>query len=89
MLGKDTKTLDETRELHRRADQLATAFKQAMEKAVFFQDVNGHSSFTARQVTGALRAVKSGRARGLDHWTPGNWLNLPIEARQRNRLHFE
>ena len=26
--------------------------------------------------------MKSGRASGLDHWTPGNWLNLPIEARQ-------
>ena len=26
--------------------------------------------------------MKSGRACGLDHWTPGNWLNLPIEGRQ-------
>ena len=66
----------------RRADQLATAFKQARDEAVIFQDVNGHSSFTARQVTGALRAMKSKHACGLDHWTPGNWLNLPIEARQ-------
>ena len=66
----------------RRTDLLATAFKQAREKAALFQDVNGHSSFTARQVTGALRAMKSERACGLDHWTPGNWLNLPIEARK-------
>ena len=66
----------------RRTDLLATAFKQAKEKAVLFQDVNGHSSFTARQVTGALRAMKSGRACGLDFWNPGNWLNLPIEARK-------
>ena len=66
----------------RRVDQLATAFKQAREDAIIFQKVNGHSSFTAGQVTGALRAMKSGRACGLDHWTPGNWLNLPIEARK-------
>ena len=26
--------------------------------------------------------MKSERARGLDHWTSGNWLNLPIEARE-------
>ena len=65
-----------------RTDQLATAFKQAREKAVIFQDIDGHSSLTARQVTAALRAMKSGRACGLDHWTPGNWLNLSLEARQ-------
>ena len=40
------------------------------------------SIFTARQVAGALRAMKSERACGLDHWTPGNWLNLLIEARE-------
>ena len=39
------------------------------------------------QVTGALRAMKSERACGLDHWTLGNSLNLPIEA--RDRLLFE
>ena len=33
----------------RRTDQLATAFKHAREKAVIYQDINGHSSFTARQ----------------------------------------
>ena len=53
----------------RRTDQLAAAFKQAREKAVIFKDIIGHSSFTAWQVTGALRAMKSGRACGLDHWT--------------------
>ena len=47
-----------------------------------FQEVNGYSSFTARQVADALRATKSERASGLDHWTPGNWLNLPVEARK-------
>ena len=26
--------------------------------------------------------MKSERAGGLDHWTPCNWLNLPIEARE-------
>ena len=26
--------------------------------------------------------MKSERACGLDHWTPGNWLNLPIEAKR-------
>ena len=31
----------------RRAEQLATAFKQARDEAVNFQDVNGHSSFAA------------------------------------------
>ena len=66
----------------RRADQLATAFKQARSEAVNFQEVNGHSSFTAGQVADALRAMKSERACGLDHWTPGNCLNLPIEARK-------
>ena len=69
-------------ESYRRADQLATAFEQAREKAVNFQNVNGLSSFTVEQVTGALRAMKSERARGLDHHTPGNWLNRPIEARK-------
>ena len=50
----------------RRADQLATAFKQARDEAVNFQDVNGHSSFTVGQVTvDALRAMKSERACGL------------------------
>ena len=36
------------------------------------------SLFTAGQIVDALRAVKSERACGLDHWTPGNWLNLSI-----------
>ena len=66
----------------RRADQITTVLKQARDEAVNFQDVNGHSSFTAGQVVDALRAMKSERACGLDHWTPGNWLNLPIEARK-------
>ena len=66
----------------RRAGQLATAFKQARDEAVNFQDVNGYSSFTAGQVSDALRGMKSERACGLDHWTPSNWLNLPIEARK-------
>ena len=66
----------------RRADQLATAFKQERKVAVKFQNANGHSSFTVEQVTDALRYTKSERACGLDHWTPGNWLNLPIEARK-------
>ena len=61
----------------RRADQLATAFKQARDEAVYFQEVNGHSSFTAGQVADALE-----RACGLDHWTPDNLLNLPVEARK-------
>ena len=53
-------------ESYKRADQLATAFEQAREKAVNFQNVNGLSSFfTVEQVTGALRAMKSERARGL------------------------
>ena len=65
-----------------RANQLAIAFEQARDEAVNFQNVNGHSIFTAGQVAGALRAKKSERACGLDHWTPGNWLNLPIEARK-------
>ena len=26
--------------------------------------------------------MKSERACGLDHWTLGNWLNLPIETRE-------
>ena len=26
--------------------------------------------------------MKSERACGLDHWTPGKWLNVPIEARK-------
>ena len=55
----------------RRADQLVTAFKQARDEAVNFQEVNGHSSFTAGQVADALRAMKSERACGLGHWTPG------------------
>ena len=25
--------------------------------------------------------MKSGRACGLDHWTPGHWLKIPIKAR--------
>ena len=66
----------------RRADQLATAFKQARDEAVNFQDVNGHSSFTAGQVVDALRAMMSERACGLDLWATGNWLNFPIEARK-------
>ena len=59
-----------------------TAFKQARDEAVNFQEVNGYSSFTAGQVPDALRAMKSERACGLDHWTPGNWLILPVEARK-------
>ena len=66
----------------RRAHQLVTAFEQAGDEAVNFQNVNGHSRFTACQVAGALCAMKSERSCGLDHWTPGNWLNLPIEARE-------
>ena len=58
-------------------DQLATTFKQARDEAVNFQKVNGCSSFTTKQVTDALRAMKSERACGLDHWTPGIWLNPP------------
>ena len=73
----------------RRADQLATPFKQARDEAVQFQNINGYSSFTAGQVTEALRAMKSERACGLDHWTPGNWLNLPIEARKGIAYIFE
>ena len=34
------------------------------------------------QVLDALRAMKSGRSCGLDHWTLGDWLNFPIEARK-------
>ena len=67
---------------HSRADQLATAFKQAKNEAMDFQNVNGHSVFSTRQVAGALRAMKSKRACGLDHWTPGDWLHLPIEAKE-------
>ena len=63
-------------------DQLATAFKQASEEAVKFQNANGHSSFTVGQFIDALRYMKSERACALDHWTPSNWLNLPIEARK-------
>ena len=59
----------------RRADQLATSFKQARDEAVNFQNVNGHSSFTAGQVAEALRAMKSECGCGLDHWT--------IEARKK------
>ena len=73
----------------RRADQLATAFKQARDEAVKFQSVNGCSFFTAGQVTEALRAVKSERACGLHHWTPGNWLNLSDRGEERDRFHFE
>ena len=67
----------------RRADQLATTIKQARDEAINFQNVNGQSSFTAGQVADALRAMKSERACGLDHWTHGNSLNLPIETRKR------
>ena len=66
----------------RRAEQLAAAFKRTRNEAANFQEVNGYSSFTAKQVTDALRGMKSERACGLDHWTPSNWLNLPIEARK-------
>ena len=66
----------------RRAGQLAAAFKRARDEAVNFQEVNGYPSFTAKQVADALRGMKSERACGLDHWTPSNWLNLPIEARR-------
>ena len=66
----------------RRAGQLAAAFKQARDEAVNFQEANGYSSFTAKQVADALRGMRSERACGLDYWTPSNWLNLPVEARK-------
>ena len=66
----------------RRADQLAAIFKQTRDEAVVFQEASGYSSFTAKQVTDALRSMKTERACGLDHWSPSNWLNLPIEARK-------
>ena len=66
----------------RRTDQLTAALKQARNDAFTFQETYGRSSFTAVQVTTALRCMKAERACGLDHWTPGNWLNLPIEARR-------
>ena len=65
-----------------RTDQLATAFKQARNEAVNFQNVTGHSTFTARQVAGALRAIKWSVHVGLTPGPPSNWLNLPIEARE-------
>ena len=49
----------------RRADQLAAVFKQTRDEAVDFQEANGYSSFTAKQVTDALRGMKSERACGL------------------------
>ena len=66
----------------KRTGQLTAALKQARDDAVTFQETNGFSSFTAGQVTTALRGMKAERACGLDHWTPGHWLNLPIEARR-------
>ena len=52
----------------RRTDQLTAALKQARDDAITFQETNGCSSFTAGQVTTALRCMKAERACG---WTIG------------------
>ena len=72
-----------------RTDQLATAFKQARNEAVNFQNVNGHSTFTARQVAGALRAIKLSVHVGLTTGLPQQLVESSDRGEGRDRLHFE
>ena len=69
----------------RRAGQLAAALRQTRDDAITFQEINGRSSFTAGQVSDALRGMKAERACGLDHWTPWQ-LAEPPYSRQEEEL---